>query len=66
LSDTAFAQAWAEGEALSLEQATDLALAALAAVARAHPVAAHATLGVVTPADNFSRASVLQHPSETA
>jgi hypothetical protein len=30
LSEPAFALAWAEGEALSLEQATDLALAALA------------------------------------
>jgi predicted ATPase/class 3 adenylate cyclase len=30
LGEAAFAQAWAEGEALSLEQATDLALAALA------------------------------------
>jgi predicted ATPase/class 3 adenylate cyclase len=38
LSDKAFAQAWAEGQALSLEQATDLALAALADLADAAAV----------------------------
>jgi hypothetical protein len=34
-----FTQAWAEGEALSLEQATDLALAALADAEPLNPAA---------------------------
>jgi hypothetical protein len=38
LGEAPFAQAWAEGEALSLEQATDLALAALADLAVAEAV----------------------------
>jgi predicted ATPase len=44
LSDEAFAQAWVEGEALSLEQATDLARAGLSEVALSPPVVTDPTL----------------------